>query len=73
MRAGVGRPSAGRGLAAGVLVPSAALGPLPPWVWPEVERPELIQAGHGFGLVFLGNDLAVGDRVQVFGAAFLVA
>ncbi|GGU94012.1 hypothetical protein GCM10010211_71340 [Streptomyces albospinus] len=65
VRARVGRPPAGPGLAIGVLVPAAALGPLSARVVLEVERPELVHAKHDFGLAVLGYDLAIGDRVEV--------
>lgn len=50
---------------------AAAFGPLPAGVWLEVEWPELVHAEDGFGLAFFGDDLAVGDRVQVLHAGLL--
>jgi hypothetical protein len=47
-------------------VAAAAFGPLPPGVGLEVERPELVDAEDDVGLAFLGYDLTVGDRVEVF-------
>ena len=49
VRAGVGRPATGPGFPVGVLVFPAALGPLPPGVGHEVERPELVDAEDDFG------------------------
>lgn len=54
VRSGVGRPAAGSGIAVGVLVPAAALRPLPPGVGLEVERPELIHAEDHFGYAVSG-------------------
>ena len=71
VRAGVGRPAAGSGLAVGVLVLAAAFGPLPPGMGLEVERTELVHAEDDFGLTGLGYDLAVGDRVEVLDPGFL--
>jgi hypothetical protein len=71
VRASVGRPPSGPRFAVGVLVPSAAFGPVPPGVGLEVERAELVDAEDDFGLAVLGCDLAVGDRVQVLDAGLL--
>jgi hypothetical protein len=37
----------------------------------EVERTELVQAEDDFGLAFVGDDLAVGDCVEVLDAGLL--
>ncbi|MBO3682317.1 hypothetical protein J5X86_46440 [Streptomyces sp. NEAU-YJ-81] len=50
---------------------AAAFGPLPPGVGLEVERPELVYAEDDFGLAFLGYDLTVGDRVEMFDLGLL--
>lgn len=71
VRVGVGGASAGTGSAAGVLVSPAAFGPLPAWVGLEVERTECIRAEDDFGLTLLGDDRAVGDRLQVLDGRLL--
>jgi len=71
VRAGVGRPPAGPRFPGGVLVAAAAFGPLPPGVGLKVERPELVHAEDDFGLAFLGYDLTVGDRVEMFDLGLL--
>jgi hypothetical protein len=71
VRASVGRPAPRARPAIGVLVPAAEFGPLPALVRLEVERPELVHAEDGFGLAFFGDDLTVGDRVQVLNACLL--
>lgn len=73
VRAGIRCAPAGPGLPVRVFVPSAALGPLPPGVRLEVQRPELVKAEDDFGLAVLRNDLAIGERVQVLDAGFLAA
>lgn len=73
MRSGVVRPPSGPGFAIGVLVPSAAFGPLPAGVGLQVERPELVQAEDDFELAILWYDLAVGDRERCSTRVFLAA
>lgn len=67
----VGRPAPSAWVTVGVLVPAAAVGPLPPGVGDQVERPELVHAEDDFGLALLGYDLAVGDCVKVLDAGLL--
>lgn len=71
MRAGAGRRPPGLGSPVGILVPTAALGPLPAGMRLEVERPELVHTEDGLRLVRLGYDLAIGDRVQVLAPVLL--
>jgi len=69
--AGICRAPAAPRLTAWFFVLAADRGPLPPRVRLEVERPELVHAEDDLWLGALGDDLAVGDGVQVLDPGLL--
>src|SRR5215469_13098188 len=69
--AGIGGAAARPWLAARLFVLAADRGPLLPWVGLEVQRPELVYAEDHLWFAGLGDDLTVGDRIQVLDAGLL--
>jgi hypothetical protein len=69
--AGVGGTHPRPRFTVGIFALAADVGPLPPEAGLQVERPELVHAENHGRLIGLGDDLAVGDGVQVLDAGLL--